>query len=178
MDPVVPAHTRLPRLAEKPHTRLFRRSSTFVMIARFAGRYQILPAVWAATMARNHMVDGQVSRLFPAVLTGIVIAKKQLTTCEFRHRVYPLDQIQEPNHRRTGVRGAGRVDLSDSQFDDLGLAVADENERTPSRTHVERLEVLIENKHLMVHDGLPRREGTADATGWGGIGDTRFIVSR
>lgn len=74
VDPVVAAYAWLSRLAEQIHARFLWGSAALAMVTAFAGRDKVVPAVRATTVARDHVVDGEIFPLFPAVLTGVVVA--------------------------------------------------------------------------------------------------------
>ncbi len=61
------------------HLGLLDCATAFAVIAVRAGSYQVRPFMFAPQMARNHVVDGQVSHMLAAVLAGIVIAPSNLS---------------------------------------------------------------------------------------------------
>jgi len=64
------------------HLGLLQRPATLLEIAVGAGGHQVLPGVFAAEMARDYVIQRQMTSLNSTVLTGIVIPSKDLAFAE------------------------------------------------------------------------------------------------
>ena len=64
---------------QQVHVHFFHFAPTFAMIAVGAGRHNIRPDVLAAQMTRHHMVHRQAAIALSTILTGIIVAAKDLT---------------------------------------------------------------------------------------------------
>lgn len=177
VDPVVAADAWLARLAEERHAGLFRRPAALSVVAGLAGGDQVLPAMGTAAMARDDMVDSEVFGLFAAILAGVVVAQEQLATRQFRDRVDPLDEVEQADHRWADELVRGRVEDSLAQFDDFRLAVPDQNKGTASRTDIQWLKILVEDKDMAVHATFPLDNKNPTPGNGGGIGTSRSDCS-
>src|SRR5689334_18289866 len=99
------------------HARLVEQLAALAMVAVLAGGDEVVPGVGAATVARDHMVEGQVMRLGAAVLAGVLVADEDLASRQAHARAGTLDPVVEANDRRcVEDRGCGA---------DLGVVVLD-----------------------------------------------------
>ena len=69
------------RDVKKRHMGLIGTSSTFAMIARWAGRHDVTPDVQAALIPGKDMIDGQSHLAAPTVLARIIVPTKNLASC-------------------------------------------------------------------------------------------------
>jgi hypothetical protein len=75
------------------HLGLLQRPATLLEIALGAGGHQIVPGVFAAEMARDHVIQRQMTSLNATVLTGIVIPPKDLPFAEPDARPRAFDHV-------------------------------------------------------------------------------------
>jgi hypothetical protein len=81
------------------HMHLFYFAAALAVIAVRAGRDNIRPFVPAAHMTRDHMVNRHAPVTFAAILTGIIVASKYLTTRQLDARPWTMDLHLQPNDR-------------------------------------------------------------------------------
>src|SRR6266550_2409794 len=91
---------RLERRTMKSEAHLLEEVAALAMVARLAGRDEVLPGVAAAAMARDDVVEGQVVRLAAAVLAGVPIAGEDLAARQLDARSGPANLVLEPDDRR------------------------------------------------------------------------------
>jgi hypothetical protein len=75
-------------------------ASTFAMIAGWAGRYNIRPDMFAAEVARDHMVNSHASIAFSAILTGIIVAAEYLSASQLDVWAWPMHLMLQSDHGR------------------------------------------------------------------------------
>ncbi len=73
------------KIIQQFHVGLLIGAPAFTVIAFRTGRHQIIPAMFPAHAARDHMIDRQRAGLLAAVLTSIVIAPKDLGLRELNY---------------------------------------------------------------------------------------------
>src|SRR5262249_49452835 len=79
---VVRRDLRLKRRPAEVHPRLLERLSALPVVARAASADQVLPAVLAALVARDDVVERQVASAHSAVLAGVVVSDEHLFAAE------------------------------------------------------------------------------------------------
>jgi len=117
----------------------------FAVIAVWAGSHNIRPDMLSPKVTRGDMVNGQVSFALPAVLAGIIVATKDLTTCQFDVWARAVDLVFQPDHGRTRQQLLYRTDMSTSIDDHVGFARQDQTNRAPCRTDVDWFEISIKD---------------------------------
>lgn len=65
------------------HVGFFEQAAALAVVARRAGRNDVDPIVFAAQVAGNNMINGQVICTPAAVLAGVIIAPEHLAAGEF-----------------------------------------------------------------------------------------------
>ena len=136
---------------EQAEARLVERLAALAVVARLAGRDEVLPGVAAAAMARHDVVEGQVVRLAAAVLAGVPVAGEDLAAGQLDARPRPADLVLEPDHGRRAVFGPRRPDHLVVVLDHFGLLAEDEAEGPRQVADVERLVILVQHEYDTVH---------------------------
>jgi hypothetical protein len=140
--------TRYARDAPWVHAGLSREPVPLAPVARGARGNDVVPARRSTLRPRDHVIDRQV-RPRPAVLAGPSITSKYRTSRDLALMCiarYPHVGHQ-PDHSRPCKRRALRVQRPAPSLQELCLFLEQQHYRTPHRTHVDRLERRVENKH-------------------------------
>ncbi len=95
---VIAGNMGLERLAKQLHPYFRGGAAGFAMIACLAGADQILPLVLPPEMAWDNVVEGELSRLLPAVLAGIPVAVENLAPCQPLLGSGALDHVDEADY--------------------------------------------------------------------------------
>src|SRR5437867_12803003 len=80
--------------------RFLGRAARLAVVARLAGGHHVLPVMSAPAMPGQNMVQRQVSRLLPAVLTGKAIAQENVATGKTPRWPGSADEVDQPDYRR------------------------------------------------------------------------------
>jgi len=123
--------------------RFLRRAPGLAVVAQLAGGHDVLPIVATPTMAREDVVQRQVSRLLPAVLTGKAIAQENVATGKTPRWSGSADEVDQPDYRRDLEDRGWTVKVSAAVLNDLGLATVDQYESAPDVADVQRLVILV-----------------------------------
>src|SRR5437867_9848024 len=114
MQAEVDLHKRTPLrplgLADEPHARFLRRAVGLFRIAGNAGADNILPRGWPAAVARNDMVQIQVSPVehLAAKLAGVFVPLKNVVAGEFDFLLgQPIKDKQQDDARNANSEGEG-----------------------------------------------------------------------
>ena len=146
---------RLGWTAKQAHTGFFQLASPFLGVAGGASADEIGPAVVAASMARNHMVDRQMRCLRPAVLAGVSIAPKQLSLCQSHARPRPLDHVVQADYGRSRIELTHCADVAATVKEHLGLAAEHHANGSARGAYIERFEVGVQHQYRRVHGSPP-----------------------
>jgi hypothetical protein len=74
-----------------------RPATALAVVAVGASRYNICPDVLPAQVTRRHVIHGQAALALSAVLAGIIIATKDLATCQFDVWTRPMNLVLQPD---------------------------------------------------------------------------------
>ena len=99
MNQVVPHGRGLRGAANELHPRFHGAAASFAMVTSLARADHIVPIVFAAEVAGDDMVQGQIPCFLATVLAGVAIPNEYLPLCQLPLQLGPLDQIDEANHR-------------------------------------------------------------------------------
>src|ERR1051326_2284536 len=122
MEQVVAGSVRLCRRAPQVHVGFLGRPSALAVVAGPTGADQVVPAVPAAAVPRRYVIQRQVPRPHPTVLTRMVVADEDLASREPHPRPRPLDHIDQPNDRRPWKKPTRRSDRALGVLETLWLA--------------------------------------------------------
>ena len=111
--------------------RFLGRAARLAVVARLAGGHHVLPVMAAPAMPGQNMVQRQVSRLLPAVLTGKAIAQENVATGKTPRWPGSADEVDQPDYRRDLEDRGWTVKVSAAVLNDLGLATVDQYESAP-----------------------------------------------
>ena len=110
-------------LAQETHIHVLQQAIPLFPVAAFAAGHQVLPRRWAASRARNDMVERQVATAFTAILAGFIIAQQDIRPRGLKsHAGHSHIGEQLHNDRAFQVETSGLNTL----FDQLADAVIDE----------------------------------------------------
>src|SRR5258707_4323176 len=146
MEQVVARRPRLAGLAAQQHARLVRRAPTLAVVAAAAGADQVVPAVAAAAMARDDMVQSEIAGADAAVLAGVMIANEDLAAGEPHARSRPFDHVHQPNDRWPREEPIGGADGDFGVFEHLSLAAVHQDQSSACVAHIQRLVVLVQHQ--------------------------------
>src|ERR1035437_756395 len=126
-----------------------------------------------AAMARDHVIDGQVSALATTVLAGVAASVEDLAARQLDARPGPADLVLEADHGRRAIFRPRRPGQLVVVLEHFGPLSEYQPESTRQIAHVERLIVLIQNEDHAVHErivpeheiGLPFRSGCGPSGG-------------
>lgn len=109
------------------------------------------------------MVERQIARSTPAVLTGVGVAQEDLTTRQLHASARRANQADKPNDRRVGedILRCGNERIV--RFEDFRLTPEDEHNSTSRIANVERFVVLIEDENGFVHAQLLTMDAKLDS---------------
>jgi len=102
--------------------RFLGRAAGLAVVARLAGGHYVLPIMTAPTMARQDMVQRQVSRLLAAVLTREAVAKENVPAGKTAVWTRSADEVDQPDYRRDLEDGGLTVQVPAAVLNDLCLA--------------------------------------------------------
>lgn len=81
-----------------------------MMVAGGACGDQVLPTVITPQMARDHVVNRQVSPLLAAVLASVVISPEDLSFIQLHGGVWTFDHHPQADDRGAGIHARDRLD--------------------------------------------------------------------
>ena len=123
--------------------RFLRCVAGLAVVAGLAGRDDVRPLVGAAAVAREDVVERQVSRLLAAVLARVAVAQEDVSAGEAALGTWSTDEVDEADNRGDFEERGGAVEVAAAVFDDLGFTAIDQYESAPDVADVQRLVVLI-----------------------------------
>jgi len=125
------------------HVGLFHFVTAFVMIAAWTGSDHIRPLVLPAHVAWDDVVHCHSAITLPAVLAGIIVATKYLTTRQLDAWPRTVDLHFQPNNR--GARDQLRYSfyVTASVHDHVGFARQEQSNRTACGTDIDRFEICV-----------------------------------
>lgn len=94
------------------HAGLARRHPAFQMIAAGTGCNNVIPAGFSAKAPGDNVVDGQVTYLPAAILTGVIISTEDFFPRQLGDRPRAFDHVVESDDRWQGESLRDRVDDS------------------------------------------------------------------
>lgn len=122
---------------------LFHFSPTLTMVAMRTGCYNIRPDMLTAHMTRSYMIHGQVALALSTVLTGIIVAAKNLAARQFDVGAGPVHLVLQPNDGRTWQQLFYRSNMSPPINNHACLACQEQADRPPRGTNINRLKISI-----------------------------------
>jgi hypothetical protein len=117
------------------------------MVAVLAGSDQVVPVVLAASIARDDVVEGELSRAMAAVLAGVVVTEEDIAATEASAGVRSSDYVDQANHGGDLKNKRGATQVAPSVLQHLGFTSVQQDEDAPGTADVQRLVVLIENQY-------------------------------
>ena len=123
--------------------RFLRRAPGLAVVAQLAGGHDVLPIVATPTMAREDVVQRQVSRLLSAVLTSEVIAQEDVPAGKASSWPGSSDEVDQPDYGRNLKDGGWTVEVATPVLNDLGLPAVHQDKSAPDVAHVQRLVILV-----------------------------------
>jgi hypothetical protein len=143
------------RLTDELHVCFLRGATGLAVVAVLAGGYHVVPGVLAAPIAREDVVQGEVSRLASAVLAGVAVAQEDVAAAEASAGARSSDYVDEANNRGDLKNEGGATKVASPVLQHLGLASAHQDEGAAGVADVKRLVVLIENQYgYICHSGM------------------------
>ena len=94
-------------------------------ITAHAGADHIFPDLFAAPVAGDNMVQGQLLRFLPTILTGEVVAVEDLKASQLSLCPGAFDEAGEPDYRGHRKQVAGGVDESGAVFQHFRFTLID-----------------------------------------------------
>jgi len=131
------------------------------VVARLAGRHEIVPRVAATPVAWHDVIESEVRRLPAAVLAGVAIAVEDLAARELHPRSRPPDQVLEPDDGRGVELRRGCPDDLVVVLEDLGAFAEHEPKGARQVADVQRLVVLIQDQDHTLHGRIVSEDGEA-----------------
>ena len=123
--------------------RLLDRSSTLVMITGGAGGHQVIPYMLPTQAAWCHMVQGQLTACFTAVLAGVMITAENFSAVQFDDGTWAFDHPVQADDRWLGEDLHGGVDITAPVDHHGGFTGDDQPECTAGGTHMDRCKIRI-----------------------------------
>ena len=133
------------RRAAERHTGFFGRAIAFFDIAAQTGGDDIVPAVKTAARTRNNVINGQVMTLITAILAGVIVTMKNVAPREtdlFVRNLHIRAQTYNCRNRCIGV------DFPAIVLDLFGLALHEQDHRSPPGADIERLVGCVKDQDL------------------------------
>jgi len=154
---------RLDRMREWMHPDLLGEAIALARVARATRRNDVVPVAGASARERDQVVAGkrlthlQLRRVPAAILATIAIASEEEGVRHLPAKApWHVDELGEADDGRAWHRESlGADDLVLIRFDNFGLAINHEAERSPHRDHGERLERRIQSQTANDHAGPP-----------------------
>lgn len=115
------------------------------MVAGLARGHDVLPVMPAATMAGEHVIQGEVASGLTTILALELIADEDVPPREASLWSWPADQVDEADYGRDLEDEGGGVEVAAAVFDDLRFTAVDKYERPPNIADVQRFVILIED---------------------------------
>lgn len=116
-------------------------------IAPKAGTHDVLPRVRSTKMPRDHVIDRQLTRTHPTVLARVVVAHKHLTASDPHGNPRAPNVVPQPDHPRPRTRPARASDERPPRRKHLGLLGIEKCDGAAKATHIEWLEVNVQDKY-------------------------------
>lgn len=121
-----------------------RRSVSLLIVAPYAGTYEVLPYVRTATSARNDMIDGQRDIRTAAILAAVPVAAKDVFSREDDFLEGNPDVDGEADNAGKRHRSGHRMEkLAVNGGNQLSFPKIQENDRLFDVTNTERLVVVV-----------------------------------
>jgi hypothetical protein len=117
-----------------------------VVVTRDARTDHVLPDMSSATIARHHVVQGELICSTAAVQTGVVVPQEDLLARQPLLEKWPLDHVHQPYHRRHWNETIRGVYLTTAVFQEFSFPDTSQDNRAPHGTHIEWLIVLVQHK--------------------------------
>ena len=86
-------------VAAQLHVRHLGGTPCFALIAGPAGAYHVIPGMFAAQAAWDNVVYREVSGLLAAILAGVIVSKKHLTSAQLPLYAGTFNQVNQADHR-------------------------------------------------------------------------------
>jgi hypothetical protein len=103
--------------------------------------------VHAATVTGHHVVQRQVSRLFPAVLAREPVAQENVAPGQASLGPRAADQVDQPDNRGDLVDRRRAVQVPTAVFDGFGFAAVKQDECPAYVTYVQGLVILVQYQY-------------------------------
>ena len=121
------------------------------MVAARTGSDYIFPTGFPTQPARYHVVDGQVFRPAPTVLTGEIVPPEDFFACEFDDRPGPLDHSIQSDDRGKRESLGNSMNHAPSVHDECGFISHNHIDCPVGGRDIDRLEVSVQYKNRLIH---------------------------
>ena len=111
--------------------------------------------MFAAEAAWDNMVYSEFSRLFAAVLAGVIVSKEHLASAHFSLCAGSFNHVDQADHGGQREGQGGAADITGVLLQHLSLAPPYQHNRPPCPANIKRLVVLVEDQDRGVdHNNL------------------------
>lgn len=132
--------------AGKAHASLPQHLVPLLRVAAAAAGNEVLPMHRAAMALWHNVVDGQVPRLRPAVLAGVVIPSENRSSGQLELRQRAANMVAQPHYGRclNLTIGHAQRDVTVVQVQNVSLAKEHKHNRSSQIADVQRFVITIE----------------------------------
>src|SRR5579884_2690804 len=136
------------RRAGQLHARFIGRAAAFAIVAGMAAGHQVLPRSFTGARARDHVIEGQVTRWqrLMAVLAGIAVAHEDVLARKGTGLVRNAPVFEQAYDRRHAQMLPCRMNVRFALLLGGGDALQHQHQRAAGRAHVDRLITGIQNE--------------------------------